>query len=162
MKYGAGALQLSVLRATRVSRPRGHSSQLPPGSALPRQLSSNRERAPLWAPLWSVGHIEHRKEFSYFFRRCLKRGNDCDVASGGILPPDVTSSLMLREKCLSFASKTALGGSLGGSVVWRLLSAQGVTPGSWDRIPPRAPCMEPASPSACVSASLSLSLSVSN
>ena len=27
-------------------------------------------------------------------------------------------------------------------------SAQGVTPGSWDRVPRRAPCMEPASPSA--------------
>ena len=36
--------------------------------------------------------------------------------------------------------------------------AQGVIPGSWDQVPHRAPCMEPASPSACVSASLSLSL----
>ena len=35
--------------------------------------------------------------------------------------------------------------------------AQGVTPGSWDRVPHRAPCMESASPSACVCASLRVS-----
>ena len=40
----------------------------------------------------------------------------------------------------------------------RLPSAQGVTPGSWDRILQWAPCREPASLSACVSASLSVSL----
>ena len=40
-----------------------------------------------------------------------------------------------------------------------LPSAQVVTPGSRDRVPRRAPCMEPASPSACVSTSLSLSVS---
>ena len=48
-------------------------------------------------------------------------------------------------------------GHLGGSVVERLPSAQGVIPGSWDRVPHRAPCKEPASPSACVSASLCVS-----
>ena len=52
-------------------------------------------------------------------------------------------------------------GSLGGSAVWRLPSAQDVILESWDQVPCRAPCMEPASPSACVSASLSLSLSLS-
>ena len=31
-----------------------------------------------------------------------------------------------------------------------------VIPGSWDPVPHQAPCMEPASPSACVSASVSL------
>ena len=45
-----------------------------------------------------------------------------------------------------------------GSAVERLPWTQGVTPGSQDRIPRRAPCMEPASPSAWVSASLSVSL----
>ena len=40
-------------------------------------------------------------------------------------------------------------------------SAQGVILETWDRVPRRAPCMEPASPSACVSAILSLSLSLS-
>ena len=34
--------------------------------------------------------------------------------------------------------------------------------GSWDRVPRRAPCMEPASPSACVSASFSLSVFLIN
>ena len=48
---------------------------------------------------------------------------------------------------------------LGGSVVKRLPPAQGMILESWDQGPHRAPCMEPASPSACVSASLSLSLS---
>ena len=47
-------------------------------------------------------------------------------------------------------------GHQGGSMVEHLPSAQGVIPGSWDRVPRQAPCMEPASPSACVSASLSL------
>ena len=37
-------------------------------------------------------------------------------------------------------------------------SAQGVILETWDRVPHRAPRMEPASPSACVSASLSVSL----
>ena len=40
-----------------------------------------------------------------------------------------------------------------------LPSVQGVILESWDRVPHRAPCMESASPSACVSASLSLRLS---
>ena len=42
-----------------------------------------------------------------------------------------------------------------------LPSAQGPILGTWDRVPHRASCMEPASPFACVSASLSLSLSLS-
>ena len=47
-------------------------------------------------------------------------------------------------------------GSLGGAAVWRLPLAQGVILETRDRIPRQAPCMEPASPSTCVSASLSL------
>ena len=39
-------------------------------------------------------------------------------------------------------------------------SAQGLVLETWDRVPRRAPCMEPASPSACVSASLSVCLSL--
>ena len=49
-------------------------------------------------------------------------------------------------------------GRLGGSVVEHLPSAQGVTPGSWDRVLRQAPRRDPASPSACVSAPLSVSL----
>ena len=49
-------------------------------------------------------------------------------------------------------------GSLGGAAVWCLPLAQGAILETRDRIPRQAPCMEPASPSACVSASLSLSL----
>ena len=47
---------------------------------------------------------------------------------------------------------------LGGSMVEYLPLAQGVIPGSWDQVLHRAPCEEPASPSAYVSAPLSLSL----
>ena len=48
-------------------------------------------------------------------------------------------------------------GLLGGSAVERLPSAQGVILETQDRVPHQAPCMEPASPSACVSAYLCVS-----
>ena len=48
---------------------------------------------------------------------------------------------------------------LGGSVVGHLPLAQGMILEFRDQVPHQAPCMEPASPSACVSAPLSLSLS---
>ena len=51
-------------------------------------------------------------------------------------------------------------GSLGGSAVKRLPLAQGVILETRDQVPHQAPCMEPASPFACVSASVSLSLCV--
>ena len=54
--------------------------------------------------------------------------------------------------------KEANSGRLGGSVVERLTSAQGMILESWDQVPHLAPQGEPASPSACVSASLSVSL----
>ena len=54
--------------------------------------------------------------------------------------------------------KRPLVGCRAGSVVELRSSAQGVIPESQDRVPHRAPCMEPAAPSACVSASLSVSL----
>ena len=47
---------------------------------------------------------------------------------------------------------------LGGLVVGRLPLTQGLILGSWDGIPGRAPCVEPASPSAYVSVSPSVSL----
>ena len=50
-------------------------------------------------------------------------------------------------------------GCLGGLVVERLPLAQGVIPESWDRAPHRAPCMEPAFPSACVCLSVCVCLS---
>ena len=43
-------------------------------------------------------------------------------------------------------------GCLGGSVVGCLPSAQGVILEFWDPAPHQAPCIEPASPSACFSA----------
>ena len=47
-------------------------------------------------------------------------------------------------------------GILGGSVVEHLPSAQGVILDPQDHVPHQAPCMDPASPPACVSAFLSL------
>ena len=50
-------------------------------------------------------------------------------------------------------------GLLGGLVLEHLPLAQIMMPGSWDRVPHRAPHKEPASPLACVSVSLSLCVS---
>ena len=64
----------------------------------------------------------------------------------------------LGGPCLSpCLRKLFLEGRLGGSVVEHLPWAQGVILRSPDQVPHRAPCMEPASPSACVSASLCVS-----
>ena len=61
--------------------------------------------------------------------------------------------------CLS-SLKDIAQGFLGGSAVNHLPSAQGVILESPDWVPHQAPCMEPASPSACVSASLFLCILV--
>ena len=57
---------------------------------------------------------------------------------------------------LAFNKKKLKLGLLGGSVVEHLPLAQGVVLETQDRVLHQAPCMEPASPSACVSASPSL------
>ena len=59
------------------------------------------------------------------------------------------------RRALLLSSKPELLGHLGGSVVGRLPLALG----SRDRVPHRAPCMEPASPSAYVSASVCVCVS---
>ena len=48
---------------------------------------------------------------------------------------------------LGIYTERAIQGGLGGSAVWRLPSAQGVTLETRDRVPRGAPCVEPASPS---------------
>ena len=62
-----------------------------------------------------------------------------------------------NSQCVTL-KRCSLEGRLDGSVVEHLPLAQGVIPESRDRVPRRAPHMEPASPSACVSASLCVSL----
>ena len=64
---------------------------------------------------------------------------------------------ILLDGILLYHEKKMIMGTPVGSAVERLPSAQGMILGSRNRVPHRAPCMEPASPSACVSASLSLS-----
>ena len=63
---------------------------------------------------------------------------------------------MVRTKEKDLGVEEVVLGFLGGAAVWRLPLAQGAILETRDRIPRRAPCMEPASPSAYVSASLSL------
>ena len=57
-----------------------------------------------------------------------------------------------------FYLKILFMGRLGDSVVEHVPLAQGMIPGSWDRVPHRAFFKEPVSPSACVSASLYVSI----
>ena len=78
------------------------------------------------------------------------------VLSGVLLPPKNLSDENFVSVLFTFPLRPLMnGGHLGGSVVERLPLAQGVIPGSWDRVPHWAPCREPASLSACVSASVS-------
>ena len=93
--------------------------------------------------------------------------------SGIILREDFTPKLTLlyfgglyhakpdhlnQDVCLNYFShkNESYRGSLGGSAVGRLPLAQGAILESRDRVLLRAPGMEPASPSACVSTSLFL------
>ena len=75
------------------------------------------------------------------------------------------AEIILTDQCVlicsGFLLRFILKGRLSGSAVKCLPLAQGVILESRDRVPHWAPCMEPASPSACVSASLPLSLSLS-
>ena len=67
----------------------------------------------------------------------------------------ITFTLLFGQK-QNTVLKEHLVGCLGGSAIERLSSAQGVILGSQDRVPRRAPCIEPASLSACVSVSVSV------
>ena len=70
---------------------------------------------------------------------------------------------IINTVCLSkIIYKIKVLGHLGGWAVEHLPLAQVVIPGSRDRVPHGAPCMEPASPSACVSASALLCVSLMN
>ena len=73
---------------------------------------------------------------------------------------DVQDSSMLHKLIQFLQYRISVMGSLRGSGAEHLPLAQGVTLETRDPVPRRAPCMEPASPSACVSASLSASLCV--
>ena len=81
---------------------------------------------------------------------CIKSILAIFAATALNLCPNVDNSVnyLVKLHCL---------GQLGGSVVEHLLLAQVVIPGSWNRVPHRAPCREPASPSAYFSASVCLS-----
>ena len=72
--------------------------------------------------------------------------------------PGRAGPLIFLTEISLILSKRQHEGIPGGSAVGCLPSAQGVILESRDRVPHRAPCMESASPSACVSAYLSVSL----
>ena len=98
-------------------------------------ILETQDQVPCWLPAWSL-----------------------------LLPLPVSLPLSLslpHSHCLSRINKQNLKkenqGCLGGSVVEHLPLAQGVILESQDRVPHWAPCMEPASSSACVSAVLCLS-----
>ena len=63
-----------------------------------------------------------------------------------------------KQNEIKLNRKSEIQGCVGGSVVERLPSAQGVILGSWDQVPHWAPLKESSAPSAYVSASLSVSL----
>ena len=109
----------------------------------PRTLMHHRSWYDFWKAIWqsvlrTLKCIENLKMYVSF---------DSANLLWGISPTEIISSR----------------GHLGGSVVEHLPLAPVVIPGSWDQVPQQdIPCMEPASPSACVSASLSLSVSLMN
>ena len=69
----------------------------------------------------------------------------------------VLKVVVVSEYQIKLTVKPKVEGHLGGKAVERLLSAQGVILEFWDRVPPQAPCMEPASLFACVFACLCVS-----
>ena len=96
-----------------------------------------------WGPYLRVLHIIIDNKVTSFHRGC--EGSQSEAAGA-------------YHKRKNLFQNVANRGCPGGSAVKRLSSAQGVILESWDRVPHRAPRMEPASLSACVSASLSVSL----
>ena len=72
--------------------------------------------------------------------------------------PKVHSAISKNLKILHSCRNLPLLGHLGGSAIECLPLAEGMILEFWDRVPCRAPYMEPASPYACVSASLCVSL----
>ena len=69
---------------------------------------------------------------------------------GGVLhlKRDHQPCLHMECNCCECIQTLNSQGCLGGSVVEHLPLAQGMIPGSWDRVPHQGPCREPASPSA--------------
>ena len=63
--------------------------------------------------------------------------------------------LLLKAAAINNYTRGSLGGSVVGACLWPRAEPR-------DQVLHRAPGMEPASPSACVSASLSLSVSIMN
>ena len=64
----------------------------------------------------------------------------------------------LSNNNIMISIKNQVCGTPEGSAIKGLPLDQGRIPDSWVQVPHPAPCMEPASPSACVSASFSVSL----
>ena len=78
-----------------------------------------------------------------------------------MLPFIDTTKQVFQSGCPKFHFERKDNGTPGWLSGWASAFGSERDPGAQDRVPRRAPCMEPASPYACVSDSLSLSLFVS-
>ena len=96
----------------------------------------------------------------------MKKRLDLKEVPCALLPADTSTSSLetdlenVDSEGFALEERKNPWGSLGGSAVEHLPSAQSKILESWDQVPHPAPCMEPAFPSACVSASLSPALCV--
>ena len=95
--------------------------------------------------------------FTFFFEEEMAR---CTIIYSGTVANSLAGYKGLRRNMIGKLMIREFGGQPWWLSGLALPSAWGVILETQDRVPRRACCMEPASPSACVSASLSLSLSL--
>ena len=100
------------------------------------------------------------KPFFLIFKIYFKKLNITSLAplcslpiTNLLLPPQIHC----QDAWVAQSIKCRHQGQPGGSAVWRLPSAQDLILETQDRVPQRAPCMGPASPSAYVSLSFPVS-----
>ena len=113
-----------------------------------------------WVPMsfWNASIIFWALFFCFDTSRCYRVISYIPCPSPGINPFSKESWFLLLENIFKNQDLGQPGWLSGLAPP----SAQGMTLETQDRVPRQAFCMEPASPSACVSAPLSLSLSVSH
>ena len=164
------ANRLPSRRGARREQPAGSQRLFPLGSEGPKELSrewASGNQGKSWRKVSSRAKAKRSCEDRRSYRMRDRTGwgiiqdegsyrtEDCRD-EGSYKTEDCTGSGIVQDWGLYRIRDHR--GSLGGSVVWCLPSAQAMILDAWNRVPRRAPCMEPAPPSACVSASLALCL----